>query len=358
MFQNFIRLYGCAEATSFATADAILDWISMFSIPKFFVSDQGSHFKNQTVNELRRLLQVDHHFVTAYCPWANGTVERVNKDILVVLKSLLSEFRLPATEWPRLVTLIQMVLNNTPSTALGNLAPIQVFTGQEPSSPLDAIMAFNFKEHFQSERIAVEFVQKTFNSLSQSLRAMHKKVEVSKQKQRERARKRRKSSRSTKPINFEIGDYVLIAKVKSKVRSKLDVVWSGPRKITKVINDHVYEVQDLVDKSTDTVHAERMRYYSDDTLDVSESLIEQLVHDDTGYIVDGIHDIRRNGDSFDVLVRCLGFGETEDSWEDLFGLAAQVPAIVKNYITSSACPDDHRQDVMTTLRKRGMLWKH
>ena len=354
---NFVRLYGCEEATSFVTADAILDWVSMFTMPKFFVSDQGSHFKNQTIKELARLLQVDHHFVTAYCPWANGTVERVNKDILVVLKSLLSEFRLAPTEWPRLVNLIQMVLNNTPSNALGGLTPIQVFTGQQPSSPLDAIMAFSFKDHFQDEALAVDFVIKTFQDLVASLRSMHKKVQDCKDKQRRASRKRRSSRRATKPINFEVGDYVLVAKVKSKIRGKLDVVWSGPRRIRKVVHDHVYEVEDLVDKSVALSHAERMRYYADDSLDVSESLMEQLVHDDTGYVVDTIEDVRRNGDSYDVLVHWLGFDVAEESWEDLFAMIAQVPKVIKKFLTSSKSAAPLRKEIVAALKRRGFCSK-
>jgi hypothetical protein len=41
----------------------------------------------------------EHHFVTAYCPWANGSVEVVNRVLLKVHKSMLSERKLKTVEW-------------------------------------------------------------------------------------------------------------------------------------------------------------------------------------------------------------------------------------------------------------------
>lgn len=41
---------------------------------EYLVTDQASHFKNVLLNSLVEEAQIQHHFVTAYCPWANGSI--------------------------------------------------------------------------------------------------------------------------------------------------------------------------------------------------------------------------------------------------------------------------------------------
>ncbi|RAN79793.1 hypothetical protein B5P41_35575, partial [Bacillus sp. SRB_28] len=76
------------------------------------VSDQGTHFKNQVVSDLCSRLHISHHFTTAYTPWANGSVEVVNRLLLFVLRALISEFRLSFHDWPCLLPLVNMALNH------------------------------------------------------------------------------------------------------------------------------------------------------------------------------------------------------------------------------------------------------
>jgi len=66
----------------------------MFGVVHAWVSDCGSHFKNLLINQLSALVGAHHHFVTPYCPWANGTVEVVNAAVIRALKALCSELRL------------------------------------------------------------------------------------------------------------------------------------------------------------------------------------------------------------------------------------------------------------------------
>ena len=194
-YSNYVRLIGCEAANSYIVADSLVEWMSMFTKPDIFVSDQGSHFKNIVISELTRILQVDHHFVTAYCPWANSSVERVNRDILVVLQSLLSEFRMSKKEWPKILPLIQLVLNHTPSGTLGDIAPIQAFTGQEPFNPLDSVMQYFSEDRFESVERTAKFVIDTFSDLRQSLDVIYKKVMDAKKQRRQRSKKIDSNSR-------------------------------------------------------------------------------------------------------------------------------------------------------------------
>ncbi|POM80529.1 LOW QUALITY PROTEIN: Hypothetical protein PHPALM_1626 [Phytophthora palmivora] len=81
-------------ADSTVTVEALLAWHSRFGVPPTWISDQGSHFKNEVVSELSRRLRTQQEFTPAYCPWINGSVERVNRDILQVIRTMILEYKI------------------------------------------------------------------------------------------------------------------------------------------------------------------------------------------------------------------------------------------------------------------------
>ncbi|KAG3206635.1 hypothetical protein PC128_g578 [Phytophthora cactorum] len=120
---KFVWLVPCEAADAETTFHCLMVWFSSFGVCRTWVSDQGTHFKNKTIEALQHALGAHHHFTTARCPWANGTVEEVMREMLRCCRALLSEWRLQPREWPRVVKIVQLVLNNTPSPSLGGLAP-------------------------------------------------------------------------------------------------------------------------------------------------------------------------------------------------------------------------------------------
>jgi transposase InsO family protein len=87
---GYVWLLSSPNADSETTADALVRLFSSFGVVRTWVSDQGSHFKNKTIEKVRRALRSQHHFTTAYTPWANGTVERACREFLRAARALLS----------------------------------------------------------------------------------------------------------------------------------------------------------------------------------------------------------------------------------------------------------------------------
>ena len=75
-------------------------------------------------------LGVEHHITLTYCPWANGGIEVVGKDLLWTCHSLLSEFRSVVDEWDLVLSLVEFVVNNRPRDVLGGRSVIEVVTGR------------------------------------------------------------------------------------------------------------------------------------------------------------------------------------------------------------------------------------
>ena len=118
-FSSYVWLFPCTSADADAAAEAILSWIASFGAVEWFISDQGSHFKNKLIAQITTELEARHHFTTAYTPWANGTVERVCREVLRAAKALCSEWKLSPKDWPAVIESIQSIINNSPLKRLG-----------------------------------------------------------------------------------------------------------------------------------------------------------------------------------------------------------------------------------------------
>ena len=79
---GYVWLWPTEEANAACAAEALCVWLGVFGCMDWIVSDQGSHFKNMLIKSLTEESRVHHHFTTAYCPWSNGSVERICREVL------------------------------------------------------------------------------------------------------------------------------------------------------------------------------------------------------------------------------------------------------------------------------------
>ena len=67
------------------------------------ITDGGTHFVNNLVQALVRWFRPHHHVTTAYAPWANGVIERVNREIVKLWRMLMAEVMLADEQWATLL---------------------------------------------------------------------------------------------------------------------------------------------------------------------------------------------------------------------------------------------------------------
>jgi transposase InsO family protein len=99
-YSSYAWLMQCKKADTDSTAAVLTEWFAAFGVAQQWVSDQGSHFKNTVMADIQKQLGTNHHFTTAYSPWANGTVEAFCKQTIRAAKAMLSEMHLAPQEWP------------------------------------------------------------------------------------------------------------------------------------------------------------------------------------------------------------------------------------------------------------------
>jgi hypothetical protein len=65
---GYLWLVPCRTADAAATVDALMQWFAVIDVVLLWISERGSHFKNEVVRRVRKELKAKRHFTTANCP--------------------------------------------------------------------------------------------------------------------------------------------------------------------------------------------------------------------------------------------------------------------------------------------------
>lgn len=313
---------------------------------EWIVSDQGSHFKNSLLRGIIEETHVKHHFTTAYSPWANGTVERVCREVLRACRSLCSEWKLAPRDWPSVIETIQSVLNNSPLKRLGISSfssgsyrtPMEAFTGQRSRRSLLRALPPSVYSTAATldEAQAIRVIG--LESLQAEIQNMH--VDIGERISVSRARKVAAHNKKTniQKVNFVDGDFVLVRSATSPPH-KLAFMWQGPRRIVETKSELVFIVEDIVSGKREVVHAARIILYRDDLRgkEVSDELRAAAEHSCANYqMASAIHDIRSGQSGYELQVEWDGLPDSVDfTWEPASTLHEDIPVMVMEFLQTS-----------------------
>jgi len=341
---SYTWLWAAESATAEVAAEALCVWIGAFGTFEWLVSDQGSHFKNNLIDGLTSELKSNHHFTTAYSPWANGSVERVCREVLRACRALCSEWKLAPSDWPDITESIQSVLNHAPLKRLGlrdcNISgvyrtPLEVFTGLIPKRPLlRALPMTKHEQVFNTTELEARRII-TIDELQNALEHMHKDVNEKVTSSRQRQIRRHNKHTNVTPSSFTQGDFVLVRRAKPG-RHKLGFQWKGPKRIVDVKSQWVYEIEDLLTLKREVVHSKRLLLYRADMdgEEISPDLLKAIEHTDANYhTADYINAVRMDGDSIQIQVVWEGLPDESDyTWEPLSQVFEDIPLVLKTFL--------------------------
>ena len=313
-FTQVTMLAPCVSPTSDIAAETLLRWMSIYGPPQILVSDTGSHFKNEMMNTLSEHCGFKQRFAIAYSPWTNGTVERCVQEVVKTLKAILNERKEPTNTWPKYVPLVQACLNMAYRERLKR-TPLEIMLGRKvQASSMSILVRMSKNAEEELRRVDLADIDKYCSKLMKALDDIHK--DVSSRRDQQRAAERKRSSKGRMP-NFDVGDFVLIARVKKPGKDrKLMAVWHGPYRITKVISDHLYVVQNLLTGGCMKSHSARMQFYKDSSLRITEEL-KNTMHYQGTFGVECIDGLKKVKDGYEVHVKWEGFEDVEKTWEPL-----------------------------------------
>ncbi|KAD7480463.1 hypothetical protein E3N88_03599 [Mikania micrantha] len=96
-------------------------------------TDNGGEFNSQKIKDLCAQSGICHQLTAPYSPQQNGVVERRNRTIIGMTRSLLKAMSLPQNFWGEGVLHAIYILNRSPTKALNNQTPYEAFKGRKPN---------------------------------------------------------------------------------------------------------------------------------------------------------------------------------------------------------------------------------
>lgn len=354
-----VQFTPAVAATGIHASRATLTWAARYGLPRFLISDGGSHFKNTLMEELAAVLGFEHHITLAYCPWANGSVEVVGKDLLWTCRTLLSELKFSADEWDLCLALIEYSIMHRKRTVLGGRSAIEVMTGRQPDNAVRMALwtGVRLKDARRGD-IDMAMVDKYCERLEKSLANLHEQV----RDEGERRRRRQAMMTARAPaMRFNVGDLVVIPAEDNMANpfrhSKLMCRWQGPYEVVRPVSEVEYIVQLLGEDRMSHVHWKRMRRLAGPGLSVTNELRELALHDKQKFLVESFEDWSVNTDGeVDLLVKWRGHDETNNTWEPMEQLVADVPVLVAKYVKENkGWPDlerAHKNAVRASKKKK------
>lgn len=96
-------------------------------------TDRGGEFTSREFNEFCSAHGLQRQLTAAYSPQQNGVAERKNRTIMNLVRSMLSEKKVPKTFWPEAVNWAMHILNRSPTLAVKDKTPEEAWSGIKPS---------------------------------------------------------------------------------------------------------------------------------------------------------------------------------------------------------------------------------
>ena len=236
------------KITTEAVAEALLDIYSRVGIPEEVLTDQGTQFMSECMQEVSRLLSIKGLTSTPYHPICNGLVERWNGTLKSMLKRLCQDH---PKQWHRLINPVLFAYREVPQESTG-FSPFQLLYGRSVRGPGTILKELWTKEvNIPEVKSSYEYVTELRERLEDSLKLAQEELEKSQK------RYKRHYDRKAKPRRLEVGDRVLILLPTDS--NKLLMQWRGPYTVESRVGANDYRVK--MGSKTKTYHVNMLKKY-------------------------------------------------------------------------------------------------
>ncbi|UYV60444.1 hypothetical protein LAZ67_1001171, partial [Cordylochernes scorpioides] len=134
--------YYTRYAETKAVSEATVKEVSKFLVediflrhgaPQYLISDRGSQFTSNLMEEVMKMCKIKHFFTTSYHPQTNGLTERLNRTLINMLSMYVNTDQ---KNWDEILPFITHAYNTTIQETTG-YSPFFLMFGREPTSLLD-----------------------------------------------------------------------------------------------------------------------------------------------------------------------------------------------------------------------------
>lgn len=152
-FTRFVQAYATTTKSGKTVANLIFnDFALKFGFPSRIHHDQGGEFDNQLFTQLEKLSGVARSRTTPYHPMGNGQVERMNRTLLQMLKTLTETQK---SNWKESLNKLVFAYNCTRCEVTG-YSPFYLLYGRSPRLPVDMLFGLHTESGSSGQRDYVE----------------------------------------------------------------------------------------------------------------------------------------------------------------------------------------------------------
>lgn len=207
--------------------------ICNFTTPHIIISDNGSEFNNQILEELCKLFSIKKINVQIYKPQANGVVERLNRKVITCLRSLINPHSITWDTW---IPFAKCALNSEINSATGE-TPHYIIFGEDKILPYDLLNASPTPVYNEDDYIKNRINK--FQNIHQRVKDHMKKYSEQMQEQQHK---------KAQQITLKEGDIVM-AKLHVPVANsnKLSPKYTGPYKVLSAASGNKFQLKHLHD---------------------------------------------------------------------------------------------------------------
>ncbi|GJR63055.1 putative reverse transcriptase domain-containing protein [Tanacetum coccineum] len=211
------------------TRQYLKEVVSRHGVPVSIISDRDSKFTSHFWKSLNEALGTQLDMSTAYHPQTDGQSERTIQTLEDMLRACVMDF---GKGWDRHLPLIEFSYNNSYHTSI-KAAPFEALYGRKCRSPIC------WAEVGDAQLTGPEIIRETTEKIIQ----IKHRLQASRDRQRSYADKRRK------PLEFQVGDKVMLkvspwkGVIRFGKRGKLNPRYIGPFKILAKVGTVAYQLE-------------------------------------------------------------------------------------------------------------------
>ena len=269
-FTRYCQLYATKSKKGTAAADKLFnEFIPHYGCPARVHHDQGGEFTSDMWKELHRFMGIKSSNTTPYHPQGDGQVERCNRTILNMLRSLTANQK---KDWKKFLPKLAFAYNSTVNKSTG-MSPFYLMYGRESRLPIDTVFPELGGEELP-RRNHREFVKEWEKSMMEA-------VEIARDNIKKSAEYNKKYfDKKAKAVDLEVGDRVLMRNVRERGGTgKLRSYWEEA--VFKVVKKReglpVYEIQNIrKKKDSRVIHRNMLMRCNDLPLSVLDEIADKV----------------------------------------------------------------------------------
>lgn len=251
LFTKFVDAYALPDKKAATVADAFTQFCARIGIPKCTISDNGSEFTADLMQQTMKIFGIKHARTSTYSPASNGEVERMNRDYQNILAKIGKN---TGADWDKNLCLASMAHNTSPHASTGE-SPYYLLMGRDPTLPSGLEISDYVIPRYAIMADQIDYVQEMVLRLRQIWQDAD---EAIKKAQSQYKHQHDKKSTSQDII---VGDRVMVLRSQLQIGEtrKLASPFHGPYRVIRVTptNADIIPVDDNAAKP-ETIHKNKL----------------------------------------------------------------------------------------------------